>query len=99
MAEKEDFTIVGHSVEVALFSGAVEDDTHDNPTSCVSDNVLILGNVPGSMNDDMLMLYIDNITELDGEQKDYIVDRNDAEVVITFNVALDMHKFPSGMCF
>lgn len=96
LAEIKVFKIMGHSVEVALFTGTVEDDTHSNPTSRVSDNVLILSNVPGSMSDGMLMLYIDNITELDGEQKDYSIDRNDAEVVVTFNAALDVHKFPGG---
>ena len=88
---------MGHPVEVALFSGTVEDDTHDIPTSRVSDNVMILGNVPSSMSDGMLMLYIDNITELDGEKNDYNIDRNDAEVVITFNAPLDVHRFPAGM--
>ena len=88
---------MGHPVEVVLFTGTVDDDTHDIPTSRVSDSVLILGNVPGSMSDDMLMLYIDNITELDGEQNDYSINRNDAEVVITFNAPLDVHRFPAGM--
>ena len=98
MTEREVYVIMGHSVEVALFTGAVEEITSDDSTPLVvSDNVLILDNVPRSISDDMLMLYIDNITELDGEQNDYSINHNSDEVVITFNAALDVHKFPAGM--
>ena len=84
---------MSHSVEVMLFSGDI---TSVESTSQIS-NILILKNVPSSMNDAMLMLYIDNITELEEEQKDYNIDRNNAEVVITFNVPLDAQRFPDGM--
>ena len=97
VAERQVHVIRGHSVAVSLFTGAVEDNTHDDHTPHVNDNVLILDNVPSSMSDDILKLYIDNITELDGEQSDYSTDRNNAEVVITFNTTLDVHKFPAGM--
>ena len=98
MAEREVYVIVGHSVEVSLFTGAVKDITSDDSTLLViSDNILILENVPSSMSGDMLIVYIDYITELDGEQNDYSIDRNNDEVVITFNTALDVHKFPAGM--
>ena len=97
MAEREVYVIMGHSVAVALFTSDVEDITNDDSASHINDNVLILDDIPGSMTDDMLMLYIDNITELDGEQNDYSIDHNDAEVVITFNATLDVHKFPAGM--
>ena len=93
VAEKSNYKIVSHSVEVVLISGdltSVESTSHSN-------NTLILKHVPSSMNDDMLMLYIDNITELEGEQKDYSIDQNNTEVVITFNVPLDTQKFPNGM--
>jgi len=90
---------MGQSVEVALFTGSIEecDVTSDDPTSQINDNVLILDNVPSSMSNDLLMLYIDNITELDGEQNHYNVERNNTEVIITFNTALDVNKFPAGM--
>ena len=97
MAKREVYVIVGHSVEVSLFTGAVEDITSGDSTPLFSDNVLILDNIPSSMSDDMLMIYIDYITELDGEQNDYSVDHNNDEVVITFNTALDVHIFPAGM--
>ena len=97
VAEKKFHKIVGYSVEVVLFTGAIEDVTSDDPTSVVSDNVLILDNVPSSMSDDVLMLYIDSITELDGEQNDYSIDHDNAEVIITFNATLDTLKFPAGM--
>ena len=97
VAEKKFYKIVGYSVEVVLFTGAVEDVTSDDPTSLVSDNVLILDNVPSSMSDDVLMLYIDSITELDSEQNDYSIDHDNAEVIVTFNATLDTHKFPAGM--
>ena len=97
VAERQVYVIVGHSVEVSLFTDAVEDITSDDSTPHVSNNVLILENVPSSMSDDVLMLYIDNITELDADQNDYSVDRNNDEVVVTFNATLDVHKFPAGM--
>ena len=98
VAERKVYVIMHHSVEVALFSGADEEITGDDSIPLViSDNILILGNVPSSMSDGILKLYIDNITELDGEQNDYSLDRNNDEVVITFNAALDVHKFPTGM--
>ena len=89
VAEKKVYKIMGYVVEVVLFTGAIEDITSDDPTSLVSDNILILDNVPSTMNDDVLLLYIDNITELDGEQNDYSIDHDNVEVVITFNVALE----------
>ena len=98
VAKKKVYVIMGHSVEVALFTGADEEITSDDSTPLViSDNVLILENVPSSMSDGILKLYIDSITELDGEQNDYSIDHNNDEVVITFNTALDVHKFPAGM--
>ena len=99
VAEKKVYKIAGYIVEVVLFTGAIEDITSDDPTSLVSDNILILDNVPSSMNDDVLMLYIDNITELDNEQNDYSIDHDNVEVIITFNVALDAQRYPAGMYF
>ena len=98
VAERKVYVIMGHSVEVALFSGADEEITGDDSTPLViSDNMLILENVPSSMSDGILKLYIDSITELDGEKNDYSIDRSNDEVVITFNATLDVHKFPTGM--
>lgn len=96
VAEKKICKVMGHQVEVTLFTGSIEDDVSDDPTSLISDNILILDNVPSNMNDDILMLYIDNITQLDGEQNDYSIDHNNTEVVITFNTALDTDEFPAG---
>ena len=92
MAEKRACTILGHSVEVGLFTDAVEDVGSDD----FNDNVLILDNVPSHISDGYLMLYIDNITELDSEQNDYNISRSSSEVVITFNAPLDVDKFPAG---
>ena len=97
VAEKKVYKIVGYSVEVVLFTGVIEDITSDDPTSLASDNILILDNVPSSMNDDVLMLYIDNITELDGEQNDYSINRHNVEAIITFNVGLNVQRYPAGM--
>ena len=97
VAEKKVYKIVGYVVEVVLFTGTIEDITSDDPTSLVSDNILILNNVPSIMNDDVLSLYIDSITELDCDQNDYSIDHDNVEVVITFNVALDAQRFPAGM--
>ena len=79
---------------MVLFSGDV---TSDESTSHIDNNILILKNVPSSMNDDMLMLFIDNVTELEGEENAYSIDHTDAEVMITFNVPLDAQRFPAGM--
>ena len=97
VAEKKVYKVLGYVVEVVLFIGVIEDITSGDPTSLVSDNILILDNVPSIMNDDVLSLYIDNITGLDGEQNDYSIDHDNVEVVITFNVALDAQRFPAGM--
>ena len=97
MAKREFHVILGHSVKVSLFTDAIEDITRDDSTPLLSESVLLLNNIPSHMSDDMLMVYIDYITELDGEQNDYSFDHNNAEVVITFNTALDVHKFPAGM--
>ena len=97
VAARAALVIMGCSVEVSLFTGGVEDITRDDSTPHLNDSVLILDDVPRSMSDVMLMVYIDYITELDGEQNDYSIDHNNDEVVITFNTALDVHEFPAGM--
>ena len=96
VAEKKVYKILGCVVEVVLFTGTIEDTTSDDLTSLVSDNILILDNVPSTMNDGVLLLYIDSITELDAEQNDYSIDHDNVEVVVTFNVALDAQRFPAG---
>ena len=68
-----------------------------DPTLHDRDNIIILDNVPKSMNDDILMLYIDHITELDGEQSHYRIYHTNVEVVIMFNVPLNAELFPAGM--
>ena len=78
---------MGSTVEVKLVSstGPIESVTSDDPNSHDNyDNILILDNVPQTVQDEVLLLYIDNITELDGEDGDYTIDRNNTEVVVTF---------------
>ena len=94
IADEKFYKIMGYSVEVTLFTDVIE---VDDSTSCVRDNVIILDNVPKSMIDGVLMLYIDKITELDGEEGHYSIFRTNVEVVITFNVALNAKTFPTGM--
>ena len=87
VAEKKFHKIVGSTVEVELVSstGPIESVTSDDPNSHDNyDNILILDNVPQTVQDEVLLLYIDNITELDGEDGDYTIDRNNTEVVVTF---------------
>ena len=98
VAEKRNYKILGYVVEVALFTGTIEDTTNDDPTSLVSDNILILDNVTSTMNDDLLSLYIDSITELDGEQNDYSIDHDNVEVVIIFNVTLEVGMYLNCNC-
>ena len=61
----------------------------------VSTNLSILvNNVPDTISDDLLVLYIDNLTGLDGESGDYIINRCDGlQVTITFNASVDL---PTG---
>ena len=87
VVEKKFHKIVGSTVEVELVSstGPIESVTSDDPNSHDNyDNILILDNVPQTVQDEVLLLYIDNITELDGEDGDYTIDRNNTEVVVTF---------------
>ena len=87
VAEKKVHKIVGGTVEVELVAstGTIESVTSDDPNSHDnSDNILILDNVPQTIQDEVLLLYIDNITELDGEDGDYTIDCNNTEVVVTF---------------
>ena len=49
--------------------------------------------VPSNINDDVLSLYIDSITELDGEQNDYSIYHDYVEVVVIFNVALKVGMY------
>ena len=87
VTEKKVHKIVGSTVEVELvaFTGTIESVTSDDPYSHDnSDNILILDNVPQTIQDEVLLLYIDSITELDGEDGDYTIDRNNTEVVVTF---------------
>ena len=94
VAEKKFYKILGHSVEVTLITDVT---VVDDPASHVRNNIIVLDNVPKCMNDDVLMLYLDNITELDSEQNHYTIFHNNAEVVITFNVELIAEAFPAGM--
>ena len=78
---------MGSTVEVELVAstGTIESVTSDDPNSHDnSNNILILDSVPQTVQDEVLSLYIDNITELDGEDGDYTIDRNNTEVVVTF---------------
>ena len=52
---------------------------------------ILINNVADTISDDLLFLYIDNITELDGESRDYIISRCDnLQVIITFNDSVDL---------
>ena len=49
---------------------------------------ILVSNVTGTLSDDLLYLYIDNIIELDGESGDYIISRRDnLQVIITFDIS------------
>jgi len=86
VAEKKVHKIVGSTVEVELVASAstTESVTSDGPNSHDNfDNILILDNVPQTVQDEVLLLYIDSMTELDGEDGDYTIDRSNTEVVVT----------------
>ena len=55
---------------------------------------LLVNNVADTISDDLLYLYIDNVTGLDGENGDYILNRCDGlQVMITFIATVDL---PTG---
>ena len=55
---------------------------------------ILVNNVADTISDDLLYLYIDKITELDGESGDYTITRCDSsQVKITFNTSA---KLPTG---
>ena len=98
VAEKKVHKIVGSTVEVELVAstGTIESVTSDDPNSHDNfDNILILDNVPQTVQDEVLLLYIDSMTELDGEDGDYTIDRSNTEVVVTFKPD---NMPPGGKC-
>ena len=55
---------------------------------------ILVGNVADTISDDLLYLYIDNITELDGKNGDYTLSRHDnLQVNITFDASATL---PTG---
>ena len=55
---------------------------------------ILVSNVTSTLSYDLLYLYIDNITELDGESGDYIISRRDnLQVIITFDISATL---PTG---
>ena len=55
---------------------------------------LLVNNVADTISDDLLYLYIDNVTGLDGENGDYILNRcHSLQVMITFIPSVDL---PTG---
>jgi len=63
------------------------------PTGYDQANILI-SNVTDVISDALLYLYIDNITELEGESGDYAITRCDGlKALITFNTSVNL---PTG---
>ena len=55
---------------------------------------ILINNVADTISDDLLYLYIDKITELEGESGDYVITRCDRlQVIITFNASANL---PTG---
>ena len=53
--------------------------------TCHEQAAILVNNVADTISDDLLYLYIDKITELDGESGDYTISRCDGlQVIITF---------------
>ena len=54
---------------------------------------MVINNVSESISKDLLYLYIDNVTELDGEGGDYVMKRqvhDRTQLVVTFNSGVDL---------
>ena len=68
-------------------------------TSVLTDHeqaTILISNVADTISDDLLFLYIDNITELEGESGDYTLNRHDnlqATRIITFDASVTL---PNG---
>jgi len=84
VAEKKVHKILDSTVEVELVASTGTNKSVTSDDLNYSDNVLILDNVPQTVKDAVLLLYIDSITELDSDNEDYTIDRNNTEVVVTF---------------
>jgi len=55
---------------------------------------ILISNVTDAISDALLFLYIDNITELEGESGDYAITRCDgSKAIITFNTSVNL---PTG---
>ena len=66
------------------------------PTKTFTDGYsIVINNVSESISEALLYLYIDNFTELDGEEGDYVMKRqhhDHTQLVVTFNSKVDLPK-------
>ena len=93
IAETKMHTIMGKDLTVEL-----KKPTAIQKTSVTEEHeqaAILVSNVTDSISDDLLYLYFDNITELDGESGDYSIRRCDdsLQVIISFNASATL---PTG---
>ena len=62
-----------------------------------SNNIILITNIPADTSDELLLLYLDKLTQLSGESKDYTIKSNSpSQVVVSFNTTAAL---PSGGTF
>jgi len=82
VAERKVHTVLGREVTVELMASRK---SAASVKANTSQSVILIDNVLGNISDDLLFLYLDNLTELDGKTGDYTVTRNDpSQIVVSF---------------
>ena len=62
--------------------------------STTSQSNILISNIPADTSDELLLLYLDKLTQLSGESEDYIIKWNGpSQVVVSFNTTAVL---PSG---
>ena len=66
-------------------------------TSTTSQSNILITNIPADTSDELLLLYLDKLTQLSGESEDYTIKWNSpSQVVVSFNTTAAL---PSGGTF
>lgn len=92
VAERKEHTILDKKVTVELVAAR-----KSLVTTKASQETIVISNVSDDISDDLLFLYIDKFTELDGEGGgDYTITRKEtSQVVVSFSATAELP--PGGM--
>jgi len=99
VAESETHKILSREVTVELMEPNQPPPTANTFTDGYS---IVINNVSENILEELLYLYIDNVTELDGEGGDYVMKRQDhdrTQLVVTFNSNVDLPQGGKDVVF